>query len=377
VVSTTEGLDYVEIPGGNLLLVKDKPQVPYWSVFLDYPQGYQVQDVALTDRSGLVVTTGLTLPATYVGIACSCGTSSRASSNQGQGWFPEEDYRWQVQQNVDGSSTLTIIMYPFYYNPATTEARFYQDYGFDIQYISSTVGVELLTTDDDVYAQGDEVSVDLWVSNSGDAQDVIVDAVVKIEGSDEVVDGLLLRSLKGLTGLASFSSQWDSSSFGPGHYAVEAEVRNADGNLLDRATEEFRVGICTGEVVTLTATPKLFDAGESVSVSLTFSNTGTIPITNTAIIEVQDKDGEVVQEFRHDLAGVAPASAVGFDDAWDTSGAAGGPYVVVGYALYDAKTTSPVGVLVTARARIYLPVVITYFQLNISSNLVPQPSCAR
>jgi hypothetical protein len=62
-VTTVEGEDYayVEIPDGDMLLVPDKPMVPFYTVSLNYPQGYEVQDVILTDISGLTTTTGLNI----------------------------------------------------------------------------------------------------------------------------------------------------------------------------------------------------------------------------------------------------------------------------------------------------------------------------
>jgi len=278
-------------------------------------------------------------------------------------WWPEGDFDWRIEESPSGTSTLMIRMYPFYYNPQTTGARFYKNYSFDIHYITSTVEVDALVTDKDVYPQGDDVSVDLWLNNSGDAQDVIVDAVVKRASSGEVVDGLPLHSLDDLTGLASFSYQWGSTGFEPGYYFIEAEVRDSDGNVLDRAMEEFRLGIYAGEITAFTATPELFDIGDTIDISLVFSNTGTVPITGTAMIRVQSSDGlTTTAEFTHTIANLSPAHAVTVDDAWDTAGAEEGFYRIVGYVLYDAKATSPRTVVVSTEARIYLPIIMKNFQ---------------
>ena len=66
--------------------------------------------------------------------------------------------------------------------------------GWIKRYISSTVQIAHLTTDRDVYRQGDAVAVDIALDNSGSTQNVIVHALVKRYGSNEVVDGLLLTS---------------------------------------------------------------------------------------------------------------------------------------------------------------------------------------
>lgn len=177
----------------------------------------------------------------------------------------------------------------------------------------------------------------------------------------DVVDGLLLQSLTGLTGTASFSSQWDSTGSEPGCYSVEAEVRDGVGNVLDRKMEQFRLGIYAGEVITFTAGPTFFDIGDTIDVSLVFSNTGTVPLTGTAIIRVQDDGGEVVEEFSHDVTNLAVAHSIRFDDAWDTSGAEEGAFTVIGYVLYDSRATSIETVAVSTDTYIYLPLVMRSF----------------
>jgi len=249
-------------------------------------------------------------------------------------------------------------MYPFYYNASTTNVQFYKNYSFTVQVVSSTVQITSLSTGEDDYAQGEAVAVALSLENEGAARDVIVSAVVRTQAGDEV-DGLLLRSLKSLTGTASFALQWDSTGFDPGYYAIEAEVRDiTTGSLLDRRVKEFRVGIYAGEVTTFTATPTFFHIGDVISVSLVFSNTGTVPITGTAVIQVQDGVGEVVKEFRHAVTDLAPAHFVGFDDSWDTSGAAEGTFTVVGYVLYGSGATEIETVVVSTETYIYLPAVL-------------------
>lgn len=338
-------------------MVPGKPLVPLYNISLEYPRGYRVKDVVLTNRSGLSSTTGLNMP-NFTPLEAGDQGGEEMRTAMSSEWWPERIFDWTIRENPDDTSVLMVKVYPFYYNPLTTDVRFYKNYSFDITYISSTVEVELLTTDENAYPQGDDVLIDLWLNNSGDAQDVIVNAVVRAESTDDVVEGLLLHTLKGLTGLASFSLQWDSSGFEPGYYYVEAEVRDSAGNVLDREMEQFRLGISAGEVTTFTATPTFFDVGDTIDISLVFSNTGTVPITGTAVIKVQDETGEIVQEFRHDVANLAPANSISFDDVWDTSGAEEGTYGIVGYVLYDSMATDPMIAVVSTEARTYLPIVL-------------------
>lgn len=121
-VSTREGLDYVEIPNGSLVLEEDKPQTPSYAVTVDYASGYKVQAVSLDTRSGLSSSSGLSLPKTVMDWASSSTALARAPADAG--WFPAKDYDWHVLDNADGSSRLVVTLYPFFYNAATTEAKF-------------------------------------------------------------------------------------------------------------------------------------------------------------------------------------------------------------------------------------------------------------
>jgi hypothetical protein len=358
-VTTSGNLDYVDIPGpgGHILLTPDEPRVPIYVTSTIYAEGYEVQDVDLSMRSNLTTAMGLALPTVSGAPNGDSVQRLEATGAMSAGWYPEDIYDWRVIENPDGSSILLITIYPFYYNATTTSVRFYQDYSFDIRVISSTVAIESLTTDESAYPQGDEVLVDLWLNNSGDTQDVIVNAEVQTLGG-EVVDGLLLRSLKGLTGTASFSLRWDSAGFEPGYYTIEATIKDSAGEVLDRQTRCFRLGVYSGEVTALTATPDFFDVGDTISTSLTFSNTGTVPITGTARIEIQDGNGEAVEIFTHDVTNLVPSDAVTFDDCWDTSGVEGGTYNVIGYVLYDSRSSNIKTVIVSSETYVYLPLVL-------------------
>jgi hypothetical protein len=103
-----------------------------------------------------------------------------------------------------------------------------------------------------------------------------------------------------------------------------------------------------------------FELGDSIHISLAFHTTGTAGISGTAVIQVQDMHGETAQEFRHDIADVAPGGSIRLDDLWDTSSAQEGTYSILGYVLYDSMATEP-GVAVVSTSwlegRLYLPII--------------------
>ncbi len=345
-ITTLEGEDFVDIPGQPTTFAPGEPMVPVYDVHLEYPKGYSVQDVILIGRSGLTTTTGLNIPDFTPEIA---GEEDLAveQTSQSSDWWPEKDFDWGIEKNYDGSSTIAIRIYPFYYNILTTDVRFYKNYSFDIEAITSTMEVHELATDASAYAQGEQVSIDLWLRNSGDAQDVIITTVVMDESSDEMADGLPMHSLKGLAGLASFSYQWDSTGVDPGYYNIEVEIRDSSGNVLDRKMTGVEVGIHKGEIQTFTATPECFDVGDEIEIDMAFNNTGTANITGTAIIRVRDEIGETVQEFTHDVTDLAPADSISFNDNWDTSGVEEDSYNIIGFVLYDSRATDPAIVTVS------------------------------
>ncbi|RMF32693.1 MAG: hypothetical protein D6759_07915, partial [Chloroflexi bacterium] len=358
-VTHVDGYDYPTIPGGSPALVSDRPVVPVYRVLYDYPAGYQIQDVRLTYRSSPVLTTGLRIPNFSIALPSTPSESrSRLRQAEGSEWWPEQAFEWTTFESPDGT-TLALTVYPFAYNSRTTEVRFYKSYSFTVDYTVSDVEVTGLSLGEPVYEPGDKVRADLKLkSTSSEGRDVVVSAVIRDESSSEVVDGLILRSLTDLQGEASFTAQWDSSGFEPGFYSVVVEVKDPQGTLLDRSVETFRLGTVAGEIAALTVTPDLFAVGDPVSITLVFSNTGTVPITGTAVIQVRDETGEAVQEFTHDLTALEPGSTVGFTEVWDTAGVAEGTYGVVGYVLYDGGATDPATASVGTRAYVYLPLVL-------------------
>lgn len=344
-----------------MLLTDGLPIVPIYVVTQDYPKGHRVQDVTLTARTGITTASGLHLPlASDAQAGDGPDRNERTRSinmvQNSAGWYPELVYTWNVGENHDKTTTLTIRIYPFYYDAATTDVQFYKNYSFDIRVITSTVEIEAVTTDKRMYPQGEPVLVGMVISGTDNTEDVIVEAVIRHYSSDTLVDGLLLRSLSGMQGLATYSMQWDSVE--PGLYNAEVTLRNTAGDVLDRKTTQFTVGIAAGEITAFTVTPTLFDIGAQVALSLTFANTGTVPLTGTAIVQIQTDAGEVVQEFSHDYGDLLPGHTISFSDVWDTSGAAMGGYRALGYVLYESTATEPRVASVRTRRLLYLPLIL-------------------
>jgi hypothetical protein len=193
-------------------------------------------------------------------------------------------------------------------------------------------------------------------SGTSASGEVIVAVTIRRYGSDVLVEGLPLRSLVGLQGVATFATQWESTE--PGAYIAEVALRNAAGDVLDRQIVQFTVGIADGEITSFSVTPTVFDPGAPVALSLTFANTGTVPLTGMAMIQVQTDAGAVVHEYSHNFAGLDPDGSTSFVDVWDTTGVARGGYRIVAYVLYESTATEPRVVGVRTNRPVYLPLVV-------------------
>ncbi len=241
-VTTVENLDYVEIPGGEILSEEEgRPLVPYHVISIDYPKGFRVQDVILKEKAGLRRESGLRLPVVVL------NPPPLPIVEMIKGWYPEKEYDWQVWENPDDSTTLVINMYPFYYYPDTTEIKFYRNYEFEISYISTKVSITSLNLNKATYKPGEKIVIDIRLNNIGVAQDVVANFFIRQYGSDKYIDGLPLKSLTHLTGDASYNTEWESGDTKPGYYYLEATLTDMEGNLLSRRTESFAVQVTEQE----------------------------------------------------------------------------------------------------------------------------------
>ena len=353
--------DLVEIPGGLTTQTRGEPELPIYAEQIEIPMGFQVQDVTLVARSEPQATTGLVIAEPSWITQAETALLEMGGMAPEPIWYPGQDFEWRTAANPEGTTTLSIVVYPFHYNPATTDARFYQEWDFAIDWVESSVAISELSTDKSVYDQTEAVSIDLAIENSGQDRDVVVEAVIlRDDGSDALEDGLLLRTLHGLEGSASFAPVWESGDGVPGYYVVEVTLRDMAGTLLDRARSRFRLGIPAIEIETFSVTPGRLIIGEGVDIALDLRNIGTISMTCTVVVQVTDHGGASVQTCEHQAAGLLPQGTTRYEDHWDTTGISGGTYTVSAYALYDGMTTAIQTARVIADAGekdLYLPYV--------------------
>ncbi|MBN2394333.1 MAG: DNRLRE domain-containing protein [Anaerolineae bacterium] len=363
VVTTDEaGVDYVEIPEGGDWLSPTGYIVPSWKVTYTYHQGQRVQDVVLTAQSGLTVVTGLNIPTYTPELDCDCFApemTALQSTTAITSWYPqfEQPYAWSILENPDGTSELELRIYPFTYNPATTNARFFKDWSFDVDVFTTTVDILSLGVPQGIYPLAETVTATLVVQNDGAVQPVVVRPVVTAF-DDEVSTVLPLRTLHEVTGTATLDLAI-TETLAAGDYALHVTLADMDGHVLDTEVAEFTVGVVAGEVTSLTAEPALFVPGDDVDIAMTFHNTGDVTLDGVAVIRVQSSDGVTqTAEFTHTLGALAPGATANFDDVWDSTGALSETYRVLGYVEYNLGVSAPQEVIVSTRTHIYLPLVL-------------------
>jgi hypothetical protein len=241
VVNKVGGYDHVTIPGGLVFMLEEgRPRVPYLVKTFDYPSGTVVQDVVMESRSGLTTMTGLRLP---IVILDDVRTQDPAPV---MGIWPRQAFSWHFTRNNDGTGTLVLSVFPFYYDPASTGVQFYQSYRFSVSHTTSTVTIVEMSMEQDSYQQGETVRANVRLRNSGAAQDVFVAAAVRARGSGEALGGAPVRLLREVSGDASVSVEWPSGNARAGSYVMEVRLTSTQSNVLDRASRDF--GLFSGAV---------------------------------------------------------------------------------------------------------------------------------
>jgi hypothetical protein len=360
-IASADGIDTVTIPEGDLWRVDGDPQVPIWRASYEVPAGMRVQEIVMDSRSGLEEHTGWVLPLTtdfIVSAGPSVLSAVAATTTDAVVPSPDVPFAWHVHTNPDGSSTLELTVYPFFYHPLSAESQYYRDYTFTITTLDTAVAVTRLTTGQPVYEPGDPVSVDLGIQNEGAALDVVVEAEIQdLQG--DIISGLLLRSLHDLSGPVVFAPAWDSTGTPPGDYHIVVKLRDAEGALLDHAERRFRLGTLQGQIDALTVDPMTFAGGPLFDIELVFANTGSLPITGTAVVQVHPAAaGGALAVMTTTLTNVLPGATATFSPTWNATGQPDQDYRISGYVTYGGGGTPVVAIELPLAVRVYLPVTL-------------------
>jgi hypothetical protein len=345
VVTPSGTTDSVEVPGGGILLSEEgRPRVPTFTRSVQYEAGYRVQGITLVTRGGLKTTTGIRLPP----VNLAPGPSEPVAMMPG--WYPEKVFDWHITANPDGTTALTIVVYPFIYDPETTDVLFYTTYAFDVRVIPTTATISQLSTGGLAFTPGDTIPVVAVIHVEGGPKDLYVRTSILNADTLEQKGGLETRALRDATGDIAVDLPWATSGVAPGTYVIDLVVVDAASDILDRASVDVVLGQAAVTVERLTAEPARFAKGQLVHTRVEIRNGGTRTTTGTCVVQIILR-GATVAEFRHDITSLAASAGMTWSDTWDTKSAESGPlYTVIGYVQYDGRASLPVSTVVSTDA---------------------------
>jgi hypothetical protein len=357
-ITRTEGIDEVFIPGAIYPIKPEEPVLPVYQHQFDFPAGTQIQDVQLLSQSTAQVIPGLNLVTATISIAGE-PVQLREATTSVPDWFPTDTFDWFIYENPL-TTTLVIQTYPFHYNTLSGTARFYEYFSFDVLPTPSGVEIQSVTTDQPIYDPGVPVGIDLVVENSGESPvDAVVHAYLQETAAGIYTATLLLDTLSGLEGLASYTTYWVPEQPSLGDYSVVVELRDPEGTLLDQQMAAFQVGSREGELSNLSASPHIFKPGTEIALSVGFHNSGTYPISSTIMLEVHHATNGLLASFPFSTGNFEPEQMTYFETLWDSTGCVSGELQLIAYAHGEGMVVELVSTPMTAISpeKIYLPII--------------------
>lgn len=355
--------DRVEIPGGSMYLVENEHQVPIYIHKLVYPAGVHIQNVSLTAQSGLTTHVGFKiekyLPEPLLANVPGLTPLSALAPAAVNEWSPvfAQPYQWSIDKDGD-VETLIITIYPFNYDPASLYSEYYNHFEFNVQTITSTISILAAKTDQEVYALGNAVKLDVVANNSAaTGMDVTISASIFKVGAPSVEYAFELAALKDLKGKGKASLSWDSTPASTGYYTLVVELKDASNQIVDRTTTAFTLGAMNAATTSFSASPTFFKPGNSVAMQLKITSTGSLPLDGTAVVEIRDSSGNLVQEFTQAIASLQPGQFITFSPNWNSTGATGERYTVLGYARFDSSQSVVRSVILSTKTYQFIPTV--------------------
>jgi hypothetical protein len=361
-VTSIDGADRVEIPGGGLTLEGGYPIVPHYTISRELSAGEEVQDVRIIARGNETSAGGFNIPHFQPAQDClGCDPLPPLDPATLNGWYPplEQVYDWWVEEHADGTSTVEVKLYPFHVYSDTGATLYYQTYDIVIETAPSSVEALSLWAQESTVAEGETVVLDLVVENSAAAMDVYVQTTVRELASGDQVDGLPLAVLHDLSGVGYDEVSWDSTGFDAGQYLVVVQLMDTDNQVLDTISEEVTLGFVGMEAVSLSYQPSWLEPLDPVTLALTLENTGTVPLTGTGVIAIHPAgDISTTMVISAAFSNLAPAGQVTLEIAWAVPEGDSQEYVLVGYGRALSQVSSPVSEKLGLVRRTYLPLTL-------------------
>jgi len=262
-------------------------------------------------------------------------------------FWPENDFDYEVIDNPDGSKTIILTICPFFYNSESQVSIFYQDYNFQINSETSDLTVLSIEIDKYTYDPGENVTVDLRIQSFADTpMDIVADAKI-LNDAPGIVDGLPIRIMRDLEGIATVSFTWDSTGFEPDNYYFNIQFKTLEGTALNQTQTFFMLGDSNCFVSVFSALPTYFNISDYIGITITCENTGSQIVDGIACIRVHNDEGTIIEQFNHTFNDLQVGNDITFVDNWDTTGQNEGTYTFTGYVTYDNKYSNTEQIIAT------------------------------
>lgn len=331
--------DEVIIPGGRNLSIEGKPLIPYYVVKRWYPRDIEIQDVELVEKSGLKEEKDLNIKTYKIQWGGDIENNERSSSDS-TGWFPDRNYSWFVEEEVNETNKLVLFIFPFIYNNQTKEGKFYKHFVFNVNYISSDIRISNLYPDKSEYDIGDTVTINMVLSSEKEQPETII-AIANIKKYGTIIDSIQPVELKDFVATGETSLKWDTTGIDYGRYEVEAEIRNLEGFVLDRESIFLTIGKQDVNITSFDTDKKSFKIGDDVNFFATIENLGNTTASGHFIVEVRC-EGEVIEKFDYPFRNLSAGESLNFDGKWKTTNATKDKvYYLVGYVSCGGRSTLP------------------------------------
>jgi hypothetical protein len=335
----------VTIPGEGMLLEEEgRPQVPYARREIPFPRGYRVKDVKLANVVAPESLKDIVLPVVQIDAYLDNPPPMKP------GYFPNEQFRWELLDNADGGTLLVLSVFPFHYDPKTRTGVFFRSYEFSIQGAETGVSITRVAVDRPDFEPGATVRIGIELDNTGAAQPLTVEAGVYDPNTDRRVARLNPVKLT-LAGTDSVSVTWNTVKETAGDFELRVAVMDASGTELDRDRAGLRVGRPEARLSGFRAGPDPFRLGEPLTMEFRLDNTGNCALSGAAVFALS-RGGELVEELREPYTGLRPGQGRTFRQSWDTDSVeADALYEIAGLARYDGGATLAERIEVSTNAR--------------------------
>ena len=333
-VSTDEGMSAVTIPGGSVLEAEEgRPVVPYYREKIAYPRSHRVSQVTMKERAGKRDAPGLKLALVNL------DTVPLPSGMIKRGVYPLRDFSWRMKESDEGSDTLVLEIFPFFYDPATSQGTFYNRYEFNIAYVRSTVQIGSVVTDKIEYDPGDVVKVTAELSNTGTPVDVGCKGTVYRALTKDQKAQIPGTKPERLEKSKTITLDWPTANVPTGTYTIEVAASDPAGNLLATNQVTVMIGRPALEITGFDVTPKQFKLGDKVQFTLNTKNSGTTELVGAGVFQVL-RDDELIEELTQPFPKTRPGASATVSTSWNTSKAVKGAlYRVIAFVRFDGWTS--------------------------------------